>query len=96
MGVTFTTSVMQAQGKNATGISIPAEVKAGDQVEVILNLDLEPRTVEIPDDLRAALSSQEGAIEALKHWHSRSGKNLSGRWTMPKRKIPGIVESQES
>ncbi|MDQ0903346.1 MULTISPECIES: YdeI/OmpD-associated family protein [unclassified Paenibacillus] len=111
MGVTFTTSVMQAQGKNATGISIPAEViaalsghkkpsvtvslngytyrstvavmgnefllplsaahreasglKAGDQVEVILNLDLEPRTVEIPDDLRAALSSQEGAIEAF-------------------------------
>ncbi|WP_162251263.1 DUF1905 domain-containing protein [Paenibacillus sp. Root444D2] len=28
MGVTFTASVMQAQGKNATGISIPAEVIA--------------------------------------------------------------------
>ena len=40
-------------------------VKAGDQVEVTLELDLEPRTVEIPDDLKAALSAQEGATEAF-------------------------------
>jgi hypothetical protein len=102
---------MKAQTKNATGISVPAEVmsalggqkkpsvkvslngytyrstvavmgdefllplsaahreatglSAGDQVEVTLELDLEPRTVEIRDELRTALSVHEGAIEAF-------------------------------
>ncbi|MBP1995389.1 YdeI/OmpD-associated family protein [Paenibacillus eucommiae] len=111
MGVTFTTAIMKAQGKNATGISVPNEViaalggqkkpsvtvslngytyrstvavmgnefliplsaahreasglSAGEQVEVTLELDLEPRTVEIPNDLMTALSAQEGAIEAF-------------------------------
>jgi uncharacterized protein YdeI (YjbR/CyaY-like superfamily) len=31
-------------------------VQAGDTVEVILELDTEPRTVEVPDDLAAALA----------------------------------------
>lgn len=111
MGVTFLTSVKQAEGKKATGIAVPAEMidklgtgkkpsvrvslngysysstvgvmngefmiplsaahrdasglKAGDQVEVVLELDLEPRTVEVPDDLRAALSATEGATEVF-------------------------------
>jgi hypothetical protein len=102
MAVTFTTRIFQAEGKNATGIVIPAEaiaalgkskkpgvkatfngytyrstvgvygdtfllpfsaehreasgLKAGDEVEVILELDTEPRTVEVPEDLVAALS----------------------------------------
>jgi hypothetical protein len=38
-----------------------AGVKAGDLVEVTLELDTEPRTVEIPDDLAAALAEKEGA-----------------------------------
>ncbi|KGE20267.1 YdeI/OmpD-associated family protein [Paenibacillus wynnii] len=42
-----------------------AGVEPGDAVEVTLELDLEPRTVEIPDDLRVALSAQEGALEAF-------------------------------
>jgi hypothetical protein len=33
-----------------------AGVQAGDQVEVTLELDLEPRTVEVPADLAAALA----------------------------------------
>jgi hypothetical protein len=40
-----------------------AGVKAGDQVEVILELDTEPRTVEVPDDLAMAL--QEGGVTAV-------------------------------
>jgi antitoxin component of MazEF toxin-antitoxin module len=109
MAETFTTTLQKAEGLNATGIRIPAEViaalgpqkrpkvkvtvngytyrntvavfgdvfmvgvsqehraaaglEAGDQVEVTLELDLEPRTVEVPDDLRAALSEKAGAIE---------------------------------
>ncbi|QGQ99048.1 DUF1905 domain-containing protein [Paenibacillus psychroresistens] len=111
MGVTFKTSLMQAEGKNATGIQVPEEVmaslgggkkpsvtvnlngysyrstmavmggkylipvssehrkaaglSAGDPIEVTLELDLEIRTVEVPDDLRSALSAKAGAIEVF-------------------------------
>ena len=42
-----------------------AGLKAGDPVEVTLELDLEPRTVEIPDDLAAALAQKSGATAAF-------------------------------
>lgn len=42
-----------------------AGVKAGDQVEVTIELDLEPRTVAVPDDLAAALAAQPGAAAAF-------------------------------
>jgi hypothetical protein len=47
-----------------------AGVRAGDRVEVTLELDLEPRLVEIPPDLEAALSEQPGlraAFDALSY-----------------------------
>ncbi len=111
MGETFTTTILKAEGLNATGIRVPAEVisplgtqkrpkvkvtvngytyrstvapygdvfmlplsqerreaagvQAGDEVEVTLELDLEPRTVEVPEDLRAALLDKAGALEAF-------------------------------
>jgi hypothetical protein len=40
-----------------------AGVRGGDQVEVTLELDTEPRTVEVPADLMAALSAAPGAKE---------------------------------
>lgn len=107
MKATFTTTVVQAEGKNATGLRVPAEavaalgshkrpkvtvtlngytyrstvaaygdvfmlplsaehreaagVKAGDQVEVLIELDQEPRMVDLPDDLAAALAEHPGA-----------------------------------
>ncbi len=109
MAETFTTTLQQADGLNATGIRIPAEVvaalgtqkrpkvkvtvngytyrntvavfgdvfmvgvsqahreasglKACNQIEVTLELDTEPRTVEVPEDLRAALSEKAGAMD---------------------------------
>ena len=104
MAETFITTLLQAEGKNATSIAIPppiiaalgtnnkpkvvvslngytyrstvapyagdvfmlpvnaehraaAGLKAGDQVEVTLELDVEPRTVVVPDDLMAALDT---------------------------------------
>lgn len=42
-----------------------AGLKAGDPVEVTLELDTEPRTVEIPEDLAAALAERDGATEAF-------------------------------
>jgi uncharacterized protein YdeI (YjbR/CyaY-like superfamily) len=42
-----------------------AGVKAGDRVEVTLELDSAPRTVDVPDDLAAALAAQPGARTAF-------------------------------
>ncbi|MCL4267535.1 MAG: YdeI/OmpD-associated family protein [Anaerolineae bacterium] len=42
-----------------------AGVRAGDIVEVTLELDLEPRLVAVPDDLAAALAEKPGAREAF-------------------------------
>jgi hypothetical protein len=134
---------MKAEGKNATGISVPAEVmatlgshkkpsvivklngytyhstvavmgdkfliplsaahreasglRAGEQVEVTLELDLEPRTVEVPDDLRSALSAQAGAIEGFDALAFSKRKELVRQVTDAKtqetrdRRISGIV-----
>ena len=40
-----------------------AGVQAGDEVEVMMELDTEPRTVEVPEDLAAAL--KEGGVTAV-------------------------------
>lgn len=45
-------------------------VNGGDTLDVTLELDTEPRTVDVPDDLKAALAAQAGATEifdALAH-----------------------------
>jgi hypothetical protein len=42
-----------------------AGVEAGDKVEVTIELDTEPRTVEVPADLAAALKAAPGATEAF-------------------------------
>lgn len=111
MKATFMTTVLQAEGKNATGLRIPAEVvtalgtqkrpkvivnlngytyrstvaaygdvfmlpvsaehraaagvTAGDQVEVTIELDREPRTIVVPSDLAAALAEQPGVTAAF-------------------------------
>ena len=50
---------LSAENREAAG------VKAGDQVEVTIELDLEPRTVDVPDDLAAALAAKPGATAAF-------------------------------
>lgn len=42
-----------------------AGVNAGDKIEVTLELDTEPRSVTLPDDLKAALDAQPGALTAF-------------------------------
>jgi hypothetical protein len=42
-----------------------AGVSAGEEVTVTLELDTEPRTVEVPDDLAAALAEKPGARAAF-------------------------------
>ena len=42
-----------------------AGVQAGEIVEVTLELDVEPRTVDVPEDLAIALAAQPGATAAF-------------------------------
>lgn len=111
MKTTFTTTVVQAEGKNATGLRVPSEtiaalgntkrpkvvvslngysyrstvaaygdvfmlplsaehreaagVATGEAVEVTLELDQAPRTVDVPHDLAAALAEKPGATAAF-------------------------------
>jgi hypothetical protein len=111
MSVTFTTTVLQAEGLKATGLPVPDQVladlgtskkpavtvtigdysypssvgsrgggyliplssahraalglTAGDTIDVTLELDDAPRTVEVPDDLATALAQVEGARAAF-------------------------------
>lgn len=56
--------------KNRAG----AGVAAGDEVDVEIQLDTEPRTVTVPDDLAAALADDASAraqFEALSYSHQR-------------------------
>jgi uncharacterized protein YdeI (YjbR/CyaY-like superfamily) len=46
---------LSAENRGAAG------VKADDKVEITLELDTEPRTVVVPEDLAAALSKKRGA-----------------------------------
>jgi hypothetical protein len=143
MKTTFSTTLVQADGKNATGLPVPAEavaalgshkrpkvvvhlngytyrstvaaygdvfmlpvsaehreaagVKAGDEVEVTLELDQEPRTVAVPDDLAAALAEQPGATAAfdalsytLRKEYVRQVESAKAQETR-QRRIAGIV-----
>jgi uncharacterized protein YdeI (YjbR/CyaY-like superfamily) len=68
-GYSYRTTVAVMGGKFMIPLSAAhrtaAGLKAGDPVEVTLELDTEPRTVEIPEDLAAALSEKNGATEAF-------------------------------
>ncbi|MEO5952256.1 MAG: YdeI/OmpD-associated family protein [Chloroflexia bacterium] len=48
-----------ADKREATG------VMGGDTIFITIELDTEPRTVELPDDLKAALAEKPGATEAF-------------------------------
>ncbi|NOV01704.1 YdeI/OmpD-associated family protein [Paenibacillus planticolens] len=50
---------LSAAHREASGL------KAGDEVEIKLELETQPRTVEIPNDLKEALSAQEGVFETF-------------------------------
>jgi hypothetical protein len=68
-GYTFRGTVQVSSGQFMLSFSADKReasgVNGGDQVEVTLELDTEPRTVEVPEDLRAALSAKAGAMEAF-------------------------------
>ena len=79
---TYRTSVASMGGVYMFSVSAEVRAKAGvaggDEVEVELELDTEPREVEVPDDFATALAADEAAKErfaALSYSHKR-------RWVM--------------
>jgi hypothetical protein len=68
-GFTYRTTVAVMAGEFWVPLSQErrqaAGVKAGETLEITLELDTEPRTVEIPADLAAALAQASGAAAAF-------------------------------
>lgn len=76
-----------------------AGVKAGDQVDITLELDTEPRIVVVPEDMAAALSEEHGArakYDALSYSarkeHVRQVESAKAQATRDRR-IAAIVQS---
>lgn len=68
-GFTYRTTVAVMNKKFMVPLSqarrAEAKVQSGDVIDVTVELDTEPRTVEVPDDLAAALAAKPGAREAF-------------------------------
>ncbi len=84
---------LSAEHRNAAG------AQAGDIVAVTLELDLEPRTVDVPEDLTAALDAQPGAraaFDALNYStrkeHARQVESAKAQETR-ERRIVKIIDS---
>jgi hypothetical protein len=67
---TYRSSVAVMDGKFMVSLSAAnrqaAGVRGGEELDVTIELDLEPRTVEIPEDLMAALTAAD-ALEAFEN-----------------------------
>ena len=67
---TYRSAVAVMGGKFMVGVSAEnrqaAGVQGGEEVDVTIELDLEPRTVELPDDLKAALT-EAGALKTFEN-----------------------------
>lgn len=68
-GQTYQSSVAVMGGVYMVGVSAENRaltgVKGGDEVDVGIELDTEPRVYAIPDDLAAALAAQPGTADAF-------------------------------
>jgi len=101
-GYTYRTSVGSVDGLPMVGISAEvrknAGVAGGDQVDVDIELDTEPREVTVPPDFRAALIADPGAnrfFDALSYSHKsayvlwiESAKKVETR----ERRIPEAIK----
>jgi hypothetical protein len=82
-GFTYRSTVAVMGGKYLIPLSAErranAKVKGGDKMEIVLELDTEPREVELPEDFKKALSKDK---KALAFFESLSYSNKS-RYVLP-------------
>lgn len=71
-GYTWRTSIASMGGRFLLGVNqahrAAAGIAAGDELDLEVVLDEAPRTVEVPDDLAAALAADAGAAGAWAGW----------------------------
>jgi len=102
---TYRSAVAVVGGKFMIGVSVEnrqaAGVQGGEEVDVTVELDLEPRTVEIPKDLKSALL-EAGALEAfersapsMRKEYARQVQEAKAQETR-ERRISKIVEKLKS
>ncbi len=100
-GYTYSSTVGVMRGKYMIPLSAAhrtkAGIAAGDELEVTLTLDTEPRTVEVPADLQAALSATPGILKSYEALSTSKRKELVRQVEDAKtqetreRRIAGIV-----
>ena len=98
---TYRSAVAVMGGKFLVGVSAAnrqaAGVQGGEEVDVTLELDLEPRTVEVPEDLKAALleaealKAFENAAPSMQKEYDRQVEEAKAQETR-QRRITKIVE----
>ena len=102
---TYRSAVAVVNGRFMIGVSVEnrqaAGVQGGEEVDVTIELDLEPRTVEIPKDLKSALL-EAGALEAfensapsMRKEYARQVEEAKAQETR-ERRISKIVEKLKS
>ena len=102
---TYRSAVAVVGGRFMIGVSVEnrqaAGVQGGDEVDVTVELDLEPRTVEIPEDLKSALI-EAGTLEAfensapsMRKEYAREVEEAKAQETR-ERRISKIVEKLKS
>jgi len=100
-GYTYQTTLAVMRGTSMLSLSAlhrnAAGLAAGDSVDVTLELDSEPRVVEVPADLATALSEHDvrGAFDSLSNSarkeHVRQVESAKAQETR-ERRIAGIIE----
>src|SRR5688572_130772 len=76
---------LSAENREAAG------VKAGDEIEVELALDTEPRVAEVPPDLEKALAADKSAHRRSRHFLTATSDGTSSESKTPRLKRPGSV-----
>ena len=96
-GYTWRTSVARMGGEFLVGLSREvrqgAGVAAGDQVDVILELDQAPREVEMPAALAAALAGTRRPGRRSRSWPSPTARSTRAGWPRPSGRRRGSAVS---
>lgn len=105
-GYTYRNTIAVLGGQFMIGVSSehrgPAKVSAGDEVDVDLELDTQPRTIDVPAELAAALDADPAAratFEKLsysnKSWHTLQVTGTSNPETRARRIEKSIAALRE-
>jgi hypothetical protein len=105
-GFTFRTSIARMGGRYLLGVSserrAAAGVSAGEILDVDVELDTAPRTVDVPDDLAAALTAEPAAqvfwgtlSHSNQRWHAQQVTGAKSAETRARRVAKSVEMLRE-